>query len=428
MVIGKMRLIMKNEDIIEDLEFRGLINQSTGLDSLKKELEKGPVTLYVGFDPTAESLQAGNLLPILTMRRFQEAGHNVIALAGGATGLVGDPSGKSEERRMNPETQVKKWTENIKKQLKKIIDLNGKSRLVNNYEWLGKMSAISFLRDVGKHFSVSSMIAKESVKSRLESGISFTEFSYQVLQAYDFLKLFEKYGCKLQIGGSDQWGNISAGVSLIRRVKGEEVHGLTIPLVTKPDGSKFGKSAGGKTIWLDPEKTSPYEFYQFWFNTEDDSAVKFLKYFTFLSREEIGKLEDEAKKNPSEREAQKVLAQELTVLVHGKKSLEGVERISEALFYGKIKELKEKEVEEAFKEVPSYELKEKKNIGLVDLLAEAGVVSSKRQAREDVENGAIYLNGEGISEERELSLNDRLFGKYLVIRRGKRNYHLVRWV
>jgi tyrosyl-tRNA synthetase len=417
------------KDIIEDLEFRGLINQSTNLESLRKETRKKSITLYVGFDPTADSLQVGNLLPLLTLKRFQEAGHNIIVLAGGATGLVGDPSGKSEERRLNPEDQVKKWVKNIKGQIGKIVDLNKKgSYLVNNYDWFGKIDVISFLRDVGKHFSVSSMIAKDSVKSRIESGISFTEFSYQVLQAYDFLNLFEKYNCRLQIGGSDQWGNISAGVSLVRRVKGEEVYGLTIPLVTKSDGSKFGKSAGGKTIWLDPKKTSPYEFYQFWFNVEDEQVIKFLKYFTFLSEEKIKNLEKEVKNNPSERKAQRMLAREVTGFLHGEKAIARSEKISEILFYGRIKELKEKEIKEAFDEVSSYEIKGKDNINLVDVLVEAGVVSSKRQAREDIKNGAIYINGEVVNEERKLSPKERLYNKYLVIRRGKRKYHLLRWL
>jgi len=417
------------KDIIEDLEFRGLVNQSTNLESLKKEVRKNSITLYVGFDPTADSLQVGNLLPLLTLKRFQEAGHNVIALAGGATGLIGDPSGKSEERQLNPEDQVKKWVKNIKGQIGKIVDLNKKgSYLVNNYDWFGKIDVISFLRGAGKHFSVSSMIAKDSVKSRIESGISFTEFSYQVLQAYDFLNLFEKYNCRLQIGGSDQWGNISAGVSLIRRVKGEEVYGLTIPLVTKSDGSKFGKSAGGKTIWLDPKKTSPYEFYQFWFNVEDEQVIKFLKYFTFLSKKEIKELEEEVKNNSSGRKAQKVLAREVTNFLHGKEALARSERISEILFYGRIKELKEKEIKEAFDEVSSYEIKGRSSVNLVDILVEAGVVSSKRQAREDIKNGAIYINGEALNEERELFSKERLYNKYLVIKRGKRKYHLLRWL
>jgi len=416
------------DNIIEDLKFRGLIHQSTNLDSLEEKIKKEKITLYVGFDPSADSLHVGNLLPLLTLRRFQEAGHDVIALAGGGTGLIGDPSGKSEERNLNPEDQVEEWTENIREQIEKLIDFDSNNaEMVNNYDWLGNIKAISFLRDIGKNFSINSMLAKESVKSRLELGISFTEFSYQILQSYDFLKLFRDKNCKLQIGGSDQWGNITAGVDLIRRVEGEEVYGLTVPLVVNSDGTKFGKTAGN-AIWLDLDKTSPYQFYQFWINTSDDDVIKFLKYFTFLSKEDIEELEKQVKENPAERKAQKVLARETTTLIHGEEKAKQAEKISQALFYGNIKDLSKSEIKMGFQDVPSYNVEGEDKLELVDFLKEAGVVSSKRQAREDVKNGAIYINGEKQEEvNRILKKDDRLYDKYLVIRRGKKKYYLLKW-
>ncbi len=416
---------MNNKDIIEDLKFRGLINQSTDLDELKERLKK-PIVLYAGFDPTSDSLHVGNLLQILMLVRFQEVGHKPIALVGGATGLIGDPSGKSEERQLNPQEKVEEWGDRIKEQLGRFLDFDGPAEIVNNYDWLKDFKVIPFLRDVGKNFSVNSMIAKESVKSRLESGISFTEFSYQVLQSYDYLNLFRKYDCELQLGGSDQWGNITAGVDLVRRVEGEQVFGLTAPLVTKSDGTKFGKTAGG-AIWLDSDKTTPYEFYQFWMNVSDDDVVKLLKFFTFISHDEIKKLEKEVRDNPAERKAQKRLAEEVTRLVHGEKLTKRAKKISQALFEGSIEELDKEEIEEGFKNVPSYEVSGDE-IGLVDLLKDSGVVSSKRQAREDVENGAIYVNENKAKDvDKVLGLDERLHDKYLVIRRGKKKYHLIRW-
>ncbi len=419
---------MENKiNIIEDLEFRGLINQSTDLGVLKKALEK-PITLYAGFDPTADSLHVGSLLLVLTLRRFQEAGHKPIVLVGGATGLIGDPSGKTAERPLSPAKKVKEWAGDIKNQLEQFLDFGfDKAQLVNNYDWLSEMKIIPFLRDIGKNFSVNSMIAKESVKKRLETGISFTEFNYQVLQACDYLNLFEKYGCRLQIGGSDQWGNITAGVDLIRRVKREEVYALSIPLVTKADGTKFGKTET-ETVWLSSKKTTPYEFYQFWINIDDREVVKLLKYFTFLSQEKIEKLGQQVKDNPAEREAQRVLAREVTEITHGKEATARAEKISDALFYGNIRELNKEEIKEGFKNVSSYEIKNKNELELVELLVEAGVVSSKRQAREDIKNGAIYINGkQEMDTGKILQFSDRLFGEYIVIRRGKRSYYVIRW-
>ncbi|HZI95846.1 MAG TPA: tyrosine--tRNA ligase, partial [Candidatus Paceibacterota bacterium] len=322
-------------DILDDLKFRGLINQASNLDGLRKEINKGKISLYCGFDPTADSLHIGNLVPILTLKRLQIAGHQPIALVGGGTGLIGDPSGKKEERVLNPDEVVEKWSNACKTQLEQFLDFKSKDNpalMANNYDWLGKIKAIDFLRDIGKYFTVSYMLAKESVKARLESGISFTEFNYMVLQAYDFLNLFEKYNCKLQIGGSDQWGNITAGIDLIKKKEGGEVYGLTVPLVSKADGTKFGKTETG-TIWLDSKKTTPYQFYQFWINADDKDVIQYLKYFTFLSKEEIENLEKKVQKNPEERESQKVLANKVTSLVHGEKISEFAEKISQKLFY-----------------------------------------------------------------------------------------------
>ncbi|HDQ16171.1 MAG TPA: tyrosine--tRNA ligase, partial [Bacteroidetes bacterium] len=310
-------------DILGDLKFRGLINQVSNLDGLREEMNKGKISLYCGFDPTADSLHIGHLLPILTLRRFQETSHQPIALIGGGTGLIGDPSGKKEERMLNPKKTVGKWSQALKSQLEQFLDFKRKDNpalLVNNYDWLGKIKAIDFLRDIGKYFTVSYMLAKESVKARLESGISFTEFNYMVLQAYDFLCLFEKYNCRLQIGGSDQWGNIIAGIDLIKKKRGKEVYGLTLPLVSKSDGTKFGKTEKG-TIWLDAKKTTPYQFYQFWINTDDRDVIQYLKFFTFLSKQEIENLEKEIQKNPEKREAQKALANNVTSLVHGNETV-----------------------------------------------------------------------------------------------------------
>lgn len=417
-------------DILQDLEFRELIFQATGEEELRARLNSAPITLYVGFDPTADSLHVGSLLPILGLRRFQLAGHNPIALVGGGTGMIGDPSGKSSERGLNPAEIIEEWTGKIRLQLERFLDFDtpvNPARMVNNYQWLGNLEVINFLRDIGKHFSVSYMLSKESVKARLAAGISFTEFTYMILQSYDFLRLFQDYGCELQAGGSDQWGNITAGIELIRRIDNGKAYGLTFPLVTKADGNKFGKTESG-TIWLDADKTTPYQFYQFWINTDDTDVIRFLKYFTFLSRDEILNLEEEVQNNPGKRESQRILAKEVTTLVHGSEAMAKVEKISHALFYGSIKDLEEDEIEAGLADVPSVNMPKEREIGIVDLLVQTGASSSKRQAREDLQNRAISLNGETIADlQRVLGLEDRLFDKYTIIRRGKKNYFLVKW-
>ncbi|UCZ52301.1 tyrosine--tRNA ligase [Bacillus shivajii] len=421
--------------LLEDLQYRGLVNQMTDEEGLTELLEKESVTLYCGFDPTGDSLHIGHLLTILTLRRFQLAGHKPLALVGGATGLIGDPSGKKAERTLNEENTVEEFSNKIKGQLSRFLDFDGNSgaKLVNNYEWIGSMSVIDFLRDVGKNFGLNYMLAKDSVESRITSGISFTEFSYMILQSYDFYELYKNEGCKLQIGGSDQWGNITAGLELIRKMYGEEedekekAFGFTIPLVTKADGTKFGKTEGG-AIWLDPEKTSPYEFYQFLINTDDQDVIKFLRYFTFLSKDEIDALEVELQERPHERAAQKKLAEELTKFVHDEKALEQAENISSALFGGgDLKSLSADEVLQGFKDVPSHTVEEEGK-GLIDLLVEANISPSKRQAREDIKNGAVYINGDRCQEmDKTISSDDKIDGKFTIIRRGKKKFFLIRY-
>ena len=413
-------------DILEDLQWRGLLYQST--DGLPERLKSGPITLYSGFDPTSDSLTIGNLLPILILRRFQLAGHSPIALVGGGTGLIGDPSGRSEERGLNTAETVAAWTEKIRRQVEPILDFEvatNPAQVVNNHDWLGEIKAIDFFRDVGKHFPIPYMLAKDSVASRLAAGISYTEFSYMTLQAYDFLRLLQDHQCELQIGGSDQWGNITAGSDLIRRATSKKAFGLTNPLVTKADGGKFGKSERG-AVWMDAAKTSPYQFYQFWVNSDDESALNYLRFFTFLGRKEIGEIEEVTRSRPEKREAQRRLAAEVTETVHGKDAANTAEKISQALFYGNLQELAEAEIEEGFNDVPSHSMVEEE-LNLVDLLATSKVSSSKRQAREDIKNGAIYVNGERCTElDRAMRKSDGLHGKFLVIRRGKSKYTLIR--
>ncbi|MGP0688961.1 tyrosine--tRNA ligase [Priestia aryabhattai] len=417
-------------DILQDLEFRGLINQQTDEKGLSELLSKESVRLYCGFDPTADSLHIGHMLPVLILRRFQQAGHQPIALVGGGTGLIGDPSGKKAERTLNEKETVAMFSERIKGQLSRFLDFEeGENAAViaNNYDWIGTLDVITFLRDIGKNFGINYMMAKDSVQSRIESGISFTEFSYMILQSYDFLNLYQTYNCKLQIGGSDQWGNITAGLELIRKSEEDaKAFGLTVPLVTKADGTKFGKTEGG-AIWLDAEKTSPYEFYQFWINTDDRDVIKYLKYFTFLSHEEINELAASAKEAPEKREAQKALAAAMTTLVHGEEALEQAIRISQALFSGSISALTAEEIKQGFKDVPSY-THTGEDIGLIDLLVESKISPSKRQAREDISNGAIYLNGEREQDlQKTVGAEDRIEGQFTVIRRGKKKYTLIQY-
>ncbi|SFD61461.1 tyrosyl-tRNA synthetase [Lentibacillus persicus] len=421
-------------DILQDLENRGLVQQTTDRESLQQHLNENQVTLYCGFDPTGDSLHIGHLLPIIMLKRFQRAGHKPIALIGGGTGMIGDPSGRSSERSLNEASVVHSYSESIKEQLAKLLDFDkGTNAAVarNNHDWLGKMTVIDFLRDAGKHFGINYMLGKESVSARIEQGISYTEFSYMILQSLDYMKLYEQENCTLQIGGSDQWGNITAGMELIRRARENEdedvnVFGLTVPLITKADGSKFGKTAGG-AIWLDPEKTTPYEFYQFWINTDDRDVMKFLRYFTFLEEAELNELQYELENHPEKRQAQKRLAEEMTVMVHSKEALEQAQKITESLFSGGLKNLSASDIEQGFKDVPTYDAT-KEDAGLIDLLVNASISSSKRQAREDIQNGAIYINGERQQDLKYVvSEEDRIDGRFTVIRRGKKKYFLVRF-
>ena len=413
-------------NLLDDLRWRGLLAQSTDEKALAEALSK-PITLYVGFDPTAPSLHCGNLVVLLVLRRFQLAGHNPIALVGGATGLVGDPSGRNEERSLNSTEIVENWVSRIRTQVSAFLDFDAPknpARVVNNLDWTSPLSAIEFLRDIGKHFSVNQMLAKDSVASRLDAGgISYTEFSYQVLQSYDYLELFKRHGCTLQLGGSDQWGNIVAGLDLIRRVEGGSGHALTVPLLTKSDGSKFGKTAGG-SVWLDPEMTSPYAFFQFWLNSEDRDVINFLKVFSFLSHEEINALEKSHNENPGLREAHRALARELTTLLHGAETTQRVEAAARALFgQGELGELDEATLTSALAELPRATISKNEEIPTwVDLITAAGVVDSKSAARRIVKEGGAYLNNVKISgEDFAPSKNDFLCGKYAVLRKGKRD-------
>lgn len=419
-----------NSAFFEELKARGLVYQVTDEVALQKQLNEESVKLYIGFDPTADSLHIGHLLPILMLRRFQQNGHVPIALVGGGTGMIGDPSFKDAERSLNTLDTVKLWSESIKGQLSRFIDFEDEKNpaiLANNYDWLGELSLIDFLRDVGKNFTINYMMSKESVKRRIETGISYTEFAYQLLQAYDFLKLYETQGCLLQLGGSDQWGNITSGIELLRREREVQGFGLTMPLITKADGTKFGKTEGN-AIWLDAEKTSPYEFYQFWINTDDRDAIKFLKYFTFLSLEEIAAIEAEFTAAPEKRSAQKALAKEVTTLVHGAAAYEQAVKISQALFSGEIKSLTADEIKQGFKDVPTYTVSSEDNLNIVELLVTSKIEASKRQAREDVQNGAIYVNGERIQElTAEITDAEKIEGQFTVIRRGKKKYFLLKF-
>ena len=423
---------MKN-DLIEDLKWRGLIAQTTDESALMEDLKK-PITLYLGTDPTAPSIHVGNLVPLLVMRRFQLAGHNPILLIGGATGLVGDPSGRNDERSLNDETVVAQWVNRIKLQLSKFMDFettNNPALMANNLDWTAPMSTIEFLRDIGKHFSVNQMLNKDSVSSRLEKdGISYTEFSYQVLQSMDYLELFRRSNCTLQIGGSDQWGNITAGLDLIRRAEGGSAHALTVPLLTKADGTKFGKTAGG-SVWLDPEMTSPYAFFQYWLNSDDADVIKFVKTFSFKDKNEIEELEKRHLENPGAREAHRELARELTSLVHSPEIAQRVEVAARALFgQADLAELDEATLASAIAELPRTKVSAKEELPTwVDLLAETGVVDSKSAARRIVKESGAYLNNEKVpSEDFRLEKSHFLCGKYALLRKGKRDLAAVELV
>jgi tyrosyl-tRNA synthetase len=419
-----------SKELLADLEWRGLIAQSTDRSELEKELSKS-TALYIGFDPTAPSLHVGNLVVLLVLRRFQLAGHKPIPLVGGATGLVGDPSGKNEERSLNDEAVVSEWVSKIRKQLEKVIDFSDQKSgavMANNLDWTKSITALELLRDIGKHFSVNQMLAKDSVSSRLEAGgISYTEFSYQVLQALDYLELYRRHQCKLQLGGSDQWGNIVAGLDLIRKVEGGSAHALTIPLLAKSDGSKFGKTAGG-AVWLDPEMTSPYEFFQYWLNSDDADMPKFLRVFSMKGRAEIERLIETVQTNPGAREAHRELAREVTTLIHGAQAATMAESAGKALFgQAELSELDLTTLDAAFAQLPRVEIGKNEPIpSWVDLLAASGVVDSKSAARRIVKEGGAYLNNQKVSaEDFTPKKEDFLHGKYLLLRKGKRDLAAV---
>jgi tyrosyl-tRNA synthetase len=413
-------------EILDELSWRGLIAQSTDLEALADEAARGPITLYAGFDPTAPSLHAGHLVPLLALRRFQRAGHRPIVLAGGATGLIGDPR-ETGERVLNTDDIVAEWTGRIRGQLERFVDFDSSPTgaiVVNNLEWTGPMSAIELLRDVGKHFSVNVMLDRDTIRRRLEGeGISYTEFSYMLLQANDYVELHQRHRCVLQIGGSDQWGNIIAGVRLVRQKLSASVHALTVPLVTAADGTKFGKSTGGGNLWLDAEMTTPYAWYQYFVNTADADVIRYLRWFTFLSADELAELDEATTARPQQRAAQRRLARELTTLVHGEQATESVEHASQALFgRGELTRLDEPTLRAALRETSIAELNSGTPDGIVDLLVATGLSQSKGAARRTLAEGGVYVNNSKIEDEDWApQASDFLHGQWLVLRRGKRN-------
>ena len=422
---------MKN--FVEELKWRGMIQDI--MPGTEEKLMEGPTAAYVGIDPTADSLHIGHMVSIMILKHFQECGHKPIALVGGATGMIGDPSGKSQERNLLDEETLNHNIACIKKQLSKFLDFESdapnKAELVNNYDWMKDYGFLNFIRDVGKHITVNYMMAKDSVKMRLSNesreGMSFTEFSYQLLQGYDFLWLYENKNCRLEMGGSDQWGNITAGIDTIRKMHGSDAkaYGLTIPLMLKSDGTKFGKTAGG-AVWLDPEKTSPFEFYQFWLNQDDADVVKYLKYFTFLSKEEIDALAESVEKEPEKRLAQRRLAEEVTTFVHSPEALKEAQNITEALYHGSIADLSESELEQAFGKMPTVDVSnEDKDV--VNWLVDSQIYKSKRQAREDITHGAVTINGIKVTSLDEIvKPHKNSNGKFVIVRKGKKKYTLAR--
>ena len=418
-------------NIIDDLMWRGAINQMTDEEGLRQLTQEKAVSLYCGVDPTGDSMHIGHLIPFMILRRFQLAGHRPVIVIGGATGSIGDPSGRTSERVLQTKEQVQHNVEKLTAQMKRLFLTSQEDReavrLMNNYDWTKELSLLDFLRDYGKHFNLNTMLAKDVVASRLEVGISFTEFSYQILQSIDFLQLFRKEDVQVQIGGADQWGNITAGLELIRKVEGAEAraYGLTIPLMLKSDGTKFGKSAGG-AVWLDPEKTTPYEFYQFWLNQDDRDVIKYIKYFTFLEKEEIEALETAVQEEPHKRQAQKRLAEEVTRFVHGEAALQDALKITNALFTGDVQQLNADEIEQGFKNMPTFE-SEKEEQNLATWLVDLGIEPSRRQSREDIQNGAISINGEKITDLEHVWTPEQSFeGRFVLVRRGKKKYFLVK--
>jgi len=421
--------------IIEELKWRELISDCTNIDELQSRLNEGPITLYCGFDPTADSLHVGSLVPLLALRRFQDFGHHPIVVAGGATGSIGDPSGKTAERKLLTFEQLKANIDGVKKQLGSFMAFEGTgniARLVDNAEWTNPLSFLDVLRDIGKYFKVNAMISKESVRARMEDrevGISYTEFSYMILQALDFFHLFQKHCCELQIGGSDQWGNITAGIDLIHRKHNKQSYGLTLPLITNADGTKFGKTESG-AVWLDVDRTSIYQFYQFWVRVDDRDIIRYLKYFTFLSQEKIEQLAKQHEAEPQARIAHKALAQEVTRLVHGEKATTEAIHASEILFGGGLDGITEATFCEIAREVPTCEFATDRFFGegiwVPEILHEAGLAQSRGQARKDVKGGGVYVNSKRIdNEQQKINSEDLIFDKYILLRRGKRNYALV---
>ncbi|MEQ0565053.1 tyrosine--tRNA ligase [Amycolatopsis sp. NEAU-NG30] len=415
-----------SEHILDELSWRGLIAQSTDIDALRRELDQGPVTLYCGFDPTAPSLHAGNLVPLLMLKRFQRAGHRPIVLAGGATGMIGDPR-DTGERTLNTLDVVAEWAGRIRGQLERFVDFDDSPTgaiVENNLNWTGQQTSLEFLRDVGKHFSINVMLNRETVKRRLEGdGMSYTEFSYLLLQSQDYQQLYRQYGCKLQVGGSDQWGNLVGGVDLIRRTEGATVHALTAPLVTDAEGRKFGKSTGGGNVWLDPEMTSPYAWYQYFVNVGDADVIRYLRMFTFLGQEEIAALAEDTEQRPQLRAAQKRLAEEFTTLVHGEEQTRQVINASQALFgRGELRDLDERTLDAVMAEVPNGKVDPSGEPTIVDLLIAGGLVDSKSAARRTLKEGGAYVNNVKIADEEwKPAREDALHGKWLIVRRGKRN-------
>lgn len=414
-------------DILDELKWRGAVNQVTDEEGLAKLVKDKKIGLYCGVDPTGDSLHVGHLIPFMMLKRFQEAGHHPVIVIGGGTGAIGDPSGKKSERVLQTMDQVKHNEACLTAQMKKLFGTDNFT-IVNNRDWLGKLSLLDFLRDYGKLFNVNTMIHKEIVASRLEVGISFTEFTYQILQSIDFLHLYQHEDVQLQVGGADQWGNITDGIDLIHKVEGADAkaYGLTIPLMLKADGTKFGKTAGG-AVWLDPKKTSPYEFYQFWLNTDDRDVIKYLKYFTFLSKDEIDKLEEQVKTAPQKRAAQRKLAEEVTAFVHGRAAVDQAEKISKALFSGDVADLTADEIEQGFSDVPSMEVSgDKKNI-ILWLVDDTKIEPSRRQARQDVSNGAVRINGEKVTDvNADVDPSSHFDGRFVIVRKGKKHYFLAR--
>ena len=416
-------------NIIDELSWRDAINQQTDAEGLRDYVEHNKISLYCGVDPTGDSMHIGHLIPFMMLKRFQMLGHHPYILIGGATGTIGDPSGRTSERQLQSMEQVQHNVDCLTNQMKHLFfDENNEQELtmVNNYDWTHNLTLLDFLRDYGKNFNINTLLAKDIVSSRLDTGISFTEFTYQILQSMDYLHLFRHHDVRLQIGGADQWGNITAGLDLIRKKEGADAQafGLTIPLMLKADGTKFGKTAGG-AIWLDPEKTSPYEFYQFWLNQDDRDVVRYLKFFTFLTQEEIEELANKVVSEPHKREAQKTLAREMTLFVHGEEALADALSITEALFSGDVKELTAHQIEDGFKNMPNIEIT-KETLNIVDWLVNANIEPSKRQAREDIENGAISINGDKItSTETNITPSLAIDERFIIVRKGKKNYTLV---